>query len=589
MAFSPLLVTNQGLNALAEVGGTGATLTVTKVEAGSGYATGGDIPGNFTQLKNYVMDCDSTSTNTEVLYQTTIRCNISPQNVPKVFQVNELGVFASLNNQAPFLFAYASTGAPTGDTADPSVPVVREYVLPVVYSTLQSVSTTINMTDVVGLHGGTHLPNGIDPLPIASNTIGGLTPKTTNEWNKVLVGYATAAWDHVPVHGWEHCSGQRDPMPVATTYYSGALPQLSGDPNTVLLGTGVWGAGFFPGFITEYAGYWPPAGWLVCDGQAYSRSTYGALYSALGASYSPWGQGDGWSTFNVPDLRGRVSIASGQGPGLSNHALGFKGGEENHQLSYNELASHTHGVNDPTHAHAVWDPTHAHAIYDPGHTHSLWNSPHTHGVNDPAHSHAVYDPQHSHGVSDPTHAHGVADPGHSHDVNDPTHAHGVSDPGHVHYLGYIDHKAKYDPSGPPVAIYVPWSSGNPWFTDGSGGPAGPNAGGQKTGVGIYGSGTGISINSSHTGIGISSSNTNIAIYNAQTNLLIYNANTGISVKAASISMGASAATTGLGIYGAYTGIALYGAATGISIQAAGSSWAHNNMQPYAVVTKIIKT
>ena len=545
MAFSPLLVTNQGLNALAEVGGTGASLKVTKVEAGSGYASAGDIPGNFTALKNYVMDCDSTSTNTEVLYQTTIRCNINEQNAPKTFQVNELGVFASLNNQAPFLFAYSSTGAPTGDTVDPSVPIVKEYVLPIVYSTLQTVTTTINMTDVVGLHGGTHLPSGVDPLPIASNTIGGLCPKTPNNVSQVLIGSATASFGLLPLHGPTHVSTGRDPVPVATTGATGLLPKLSGDSNTVLLGTGVWGAGFFPGFIADFGGYWPPAGWLVCDGQAYSRATYAALYAALGASYSPWGQGDGATTFNVPDLRGRTSIGSGQGPGLSNYGLGGKAGEENHVMSYSEMPYHTHGVNDPGHAHSVYDPTHAHAVYDPGHNHTL------------------HDPGHAHGLYDPGHAHGVADGGHAHGVNDPTHAHGVYDPTHQHFTGYISQQAAWKGSAPAnwQAIYINWSSGDPTYT--------------------YAVGTGISIYGAKTGIGIQAANANVGIYGSGTNAGIYASGTGIYLDAGS---------SRTAIYNAATGIAIYGSGTGISIQyAGGANVGHNNMQPYAVVTKIVKT
>jgi microcystin-dependent protein len=544
MPFSPLLVTNQGLEALAEVGGTGGTLQVTKVEAGSGYAVTGDIPGNFTSLKQYVMDCDSTSTNTEVLYQTTIRCNINEQNAPKTFQVNEFGVFASLNSQAPFLFAYASTGAPSGDTVDPSVPIIKEYVLPIVYSTLQSVTTTINMTDVVGLHAGTHLPNGIDPLPISTQTIGGLCPKTPNDVTQVLLGGATAGFDKLPLHGPTHVSSGRDPVPVATTGATGLLPKLSGDSNTVLLGTGAWGAGFFPGFVAEFGGTSPPPGWLLCDGQAYSRSTYNALFNALGGSNSPWGQGDGYSTFNVPDLRGRATIGAGGGAGLTYRPAGQKGGEETHLLSVAELASHTHGVNDPGHAHSVYDPTHAHAVSDGGHSHSL---------NDPGHAHAVYDPAHAHSLYDPTHAHGISDP---------AHAHGVYDPTHRHYLFPISQQAASHLAVPPNfgPLWIMWSaSPQVDYSDYS-----------ATGIGIYAAATGVSVNHGATGMGVYTATTAIGIYAALTN----------------ITMNTSGSNTA--IYGAYTGVGIYGAYTGVSIQNTGSNAAHNNMPPFAAINKIIK-
>jgi len=379
MGFAPLLVTNQGLEALSEVTGTGATLALTKVEAGSGYAGSGDIIGNFTALKAYVMDADSTSTNTAVLYQSTIRCNITATNAPKTFQLNEFGVFASLNGQAPFLFAYASTGAPSGDTVDPGAPIVKEYVLPIVYATTQQVTTSITMTDTVGLHGATHLPTGIDPLPIAGQTIGGLCPKTPNDTAQVLLGGSTAGFAPLPLHGPTHVSTGRDPVPVATPTATGLLPKLSNDPATVLLGTGAWGASFLPGFIIEYAGYTVPAGWLACDGQAYSRTTYAGLYAALGGAASPWGQGDGSTSFNVPDLRGRFTVTAGAATGLTTRAVGQTGGEETHLLTLAETPAHSHAIVDNGHTHTVYEPQHTHTLYDPQHTHGIYDPTHTHG------------------------------------------------------------------------------------------------------------------------------------------------------------------------------------------------------------------
>jgi hypothetical protein len=58
-------------------------------------------------------------------------------------------------------------------------------------------------------------------------------------------------------------------------------------------------------------------GCLLCDGSAVSRTTYAALYAALGGASSPWGQGDGTTTFNVPDFRGRAIVGAGAGAGLT--------------------------------------------------------------------------------------------------------------------------------------------------------------------------------------------------------------------------------------------------------------------------------
>jgi len=72
--------------------------------------------------------------------------------------------------------------------------------------------------------------------------------------------------------------------------------------------------------------------YLLCNAQAVSRSTYSALFSAIGTTY---GTGDGSSTFNLPDLQGRTAIGSGSGSGLSSRSLGATGGFETTQSGSN--------------------------------------------------------------------------------------------------------------------------------------------------------------------------------------------------------------------------------------------------------------
>lgn len=83
------------------------------------------------------------------------------------------------------------------------------------------------------------------------------------------------------------------------------------------------------------------AGWLLCDGTAVSRTTYADLFAAIGTAF---GVGDGSTTFNVPDARGRAPIGVGTGSGLTARAMGVKVGEETHVLTTAELAAHTHSV-----------------------------------------------------------------------------------------------------------------------------------------------------------------------------------------------------------------------------------------------------
>ena len=100
------------------------------------------------------------------------------------------------------------------------------------------------------------------------------------------------------------------------------------------------------GMITLYAGSTPPDGWLICDGSPVSRTCYAALFATLGTKF---GAGDGSTTFNLPDLGGRVPIGVGAQSGGTTFALGDHGGEEKHQLTTPELASHNHA--DSGHAH----------------------------------------------------------------------------------------------------------------------------------------------------------------------------------------------------------------------------------------------
>lgn len=102
---------------------------------------------------------------------------------------------------------------------------------------------------------------------------------------------------------------------------------------TAAIGLGISGE------IRMYAGSAAPAGWLFCQGQAISRTTYAALFTAIGTTF---GTGDGSTTFNLPDMRGRVPVGVGQGSGLTNRVLGATGGEENHILSVAEMPAHSH-------------------------------------------------------------------------------------------------------------------------------------------------------------------------------------------------------------------------------------------------------
>lgn len=119
------------------------------------------------------------------------------------------------------------------------------------------------------------------------------------------------------------------------------------------------------GCIMPFAGATAPDGWLLCHGQAVSRTTYVDLFAAIGTAYGP---GDGSTSFNLPDLRGRVAAgrddmggvdAGRLVGGIANRTvLGGVGGAATHTLNTGEMPAHNHGVTDPGHTHSgLWsDP-----------------------------------------------------------------------------------------------------------------------------------------------------------------------------------------------------------------------------------------
>ena len=86
-----------------------------------------------------------------------------------------------------------------------------------------------------------------------------------------------------------------------------------------------------------------PDGWLLCDGQAVSRTTYEVLFTAISTTY---GAGNGSTTFNVPNLKGRVPVGVDAGQ-TEFDTLGETGGEKTHTLTENEMPDHDHSLERP--------------------------------------------------------------------------------------------------------------------------------------------------------------------------------------------------------------------------------------------------
>ena len=96
----------------------------------------------------------------------------------------------------------------------------------------------------------------------------------------------------------------------------------------------------FIGQISIYAFNFAPRGWMPCDGRLLPIAQYQALFALIGTTYG----GDGRTTFALPDLRGRIVVGPGNGPGLTPKTLGEMSGTETNTLLVTNLPPHNHAI-----------------------------------------------------------------------------------------------------------------------------------------------------------------------------------------------------------------------------------------------------
>lgn len=189
---------------------------------------------------------------------------------------------------------------------------------------------------------GVTITDGVYSVRLGASPMTAISPSLFANGNLKL-----RIWFDDGTHGTQQLAPDHDltSVPYAMTVADGAIApaKLASDVAVVPVGT-----------LCATARSSSPSGWLLCDGSPVSRSVYAALFSAIGTTY---GAGDGSTTFNLPDLRGRVPVGvDGAANRLTaNDALANSGGEERHTLTSAEsgMPAHSHGINDPGHNHAV--------------------------------------------------------------------------------------------------------------------------------------------------------------------------------------------------------------------------------------------
>lgn len=161
--------------------------------------------------------------------------------------------------------------------------------------------------------------DGLDPFDVGLSPTPRLDPRRAEDSGSPPVEYEAAFTRHDPdvAERLSADSGDGEATGAAT-------PQFSTDT--------------YLGAVSTFAGNFAPSGYMVCSGQELPVNQYNALYSLLGTKYG----GDGRTTFELPDLRGRVPVGAGNAPGLSRRELGQQGGRESVALTADQLAPHTH-------------------------------------------------------------------------------------------------------------------------------------------------------------------------------------------------------------------------------------------------------
>lgn len=197
------------------------------------------------------------------------------------------------------------------------------------FQDLPSTSTPLNSDNLNLLQD--NMEDAIIPIKLvsisdtapASATIGDMYYNTTD--NKIYTATAENTWDSGDTPRYDGFYVNKENNTIY--YYNGETLSGVNSVDTTPVG-----------MIMPYAGTTIPEKWMKCEGQALSRTDYSALFSVIGTTY---GDGDGTTTFNVPNLQGRFPIGMNSNDNDFN-MLGATGGSKTHTQTISEMPNHTH-------------------------------------------------------------------------------------------------------------------------------------------------------------------------------------------------------------------------------------------------------
>lgn len=200
---------------------------------------------------------------------------------------------------------------------------------------------------------------GVMSLPPSTWATSGQTINV-NQHNPAMREIEQALTDSLPRNG---SAGMTGNLPMAGNRITGLGAPVQPDDAVSL----VFAEGLTPtGMIVDFAGDNAPDGWAMCFGQEFNRTTHAALFAVIGTKF---GAGNGTTTFNLPDYRGRVGVGKDNMGGTSAGRMSFFGalantigavfGSASHVLTVGQLAKHGHSGS------ALWGGDHTHTVNGP--------------------------------------------------------------------------------------------------------------------------------------------------------------------------------------------------------------------------------